>query len=408
MKLQRRVVVTGLGIVSPIGNNIEDAWDACINGISGITFNETGIPDSPVSIGGRIKNLDLKDHLDIKEIRRLDPFIQYSLISSAQAVKDAEIDDSIDHNRIGVNFGSGIGGISNIEKNYDLLNSSGYKKISPFFVPGSIVNMTSGFISIKHGFKGPSMSTVTACSAASHSIGMSARSIAYGDADLMIAGGSEMSSTPLGIGGFIAARALSESKDPISASKPWDQNRDGFVLADGSAALVLEEYEHAKARNANIYGEIIGFGMSSDAHHMTAPPENGSGAAAAMKAAIEDCSDKFQKIDYINAHGTSTPLGDLAESNAIKNIFNENVPLISSTKSMTGHTLGTAGAIESVFSLLALRDGIAPPTINLLSQDPLCDLDFNALESRKININTVMNNSFGFGGTNSSLIFAKI
>jgi 3-oxoacyl-[acyl-carrier-protein] synthase II len=224
----------------------------------------------------------------------------------------------------------------------------------------------------------------------------------------MIAGGSEMSSTPLGIGGFIAARALSESKDPISASKPWDQNRDGFVLADGSAALVLEEYEHAKARNANIYGEIIGFGMSSDAHHMTAPPENGSGAAAAMKAAIEDCSDKFQKIDYINAHGTSTPLGDLAESNAIKNIFNENVPLISSTKSMTGHTLGAAGAIESVFSLLALRDGIAPPTINLLNQDPLCDLDFNALESRKININTVMNNSFGFGGTNSSLIFAKI
>ena len=215
MKLQRRVVVTGLGIVSPIGNNIDDAWDACINGISGITFNETGIPDSPVSIGGRIKNLELKDHLDIKEIRRLDPFIQYSLISSAQAVKDAGIDDSIDHNRIGVNFGSGIGGISNIEKNYDLLNSSGYKKISPFFVPGSIVNMTSGFISIKHGFKGPSMSTVTACSAASHSIGMSARSIAYGDADLMIAGGSEMSSTPLGIGGFIAARALSESKDPM-------------------------------------------------------------------------------------------------------------------------------------------------------------------------------------------------
>ena len=408
MKLQRRVVVTGLGIVSPIGNNIDDAWDACINGISGITFNETDIPDSPVNIGGRIKNLDLKDYLDVKEIRRFDPFIQYSLISSAQAIKDAGIDESINHNKIGVNFGSGIGGISNIEKNYELLKSSGYKKISPFFVPGSIVNMTSGFISIKHGFKGPSMSTVTACSAASHSIGMSARCIAYGDADLMIAGGSEMSSTPLGIGGFIAARALSESNDPTSASKPWDQNRDGFVLADGSAALVLEEYEHAKARNANIYGEIIGFGMSSDAHHMTAPPENGSGAAAAMMAALEDCLDKFQKIDYINAHGTSTPLGDLAESNAIKSIFNENVPLISSTKSMTGHTLGAAGAIESVFSLLALRDGIAPPTINLLNQDPLCDLDFNALESRNININTVMNNSFGFGGTNSSLIFAKI
>lgn len=408
MKLQRRVVVTGMGIVSPIGNSVDDAWNACINGISGITLNETNIPNSPINIGGRIKNLDLKDYLDNKEIRRLDPFIQYSLISSIQAIKDADIDKSIDHSRIGVNFGSGIGGISNIEKNYDLLNSFGYKKISPFFVPGSIINMTAGFISIKHGFRGPSMSTVTACSAASHSIGMSARTIAYGDADLMIAGGGEMSSTPLGIGGFIAARALSESSDPLTASKPWDLKRDGFVLSDGSATLVLEEYEHAKSRNAQIYGEVIGFGMSSDAHHMTAPPEDGRGAASAMQEAINDCGDQLEKIDYINAHGTSTPLGDLAECNAIKSIFQNEIPLVSSTKSMTGHTLGAAGAIESVFSLLALRDNIAPPTINLINQDPSCNLDFNPMISRKLEINTVMNNSFGFGGTNSSLIFKKI
>jgi len=408
VKLQRRVVVTGMGIVSPIGNSVDDAWNACINGISGITLNETNIPNSPINIGGRIKNLDLKDYLDNKEIRRLDPFIQYSLISSIQAIKDADIDKSIDHSRIGVNFGSGIGGISNIEKNYDLLNSFGYKKISPFFVPGSIINMTAGFISIKHGFRGPSMSTVTACSAASHSIGMSARTIAYGDADLMIAGGGEMSSTPLGIGGFIAARALSESSDPLTASKPWDLKRDGFVLSDGSATLVLEEYEHAKSRNAQIYGEVIGFGMSSDAHHMTAPPEDGRGAASAMQEAINDCGDQLEKIDYINAHGTSTPLGDLAECNAIKSIFQNEIPLVSSTKSMTGHTLGAAGAIESVFSLLALRDNIAPPTINLINQDPSCNLDFNPMISRKLEINTVMNNSFGFGGTNSSLIFKKI
>lgn len=268
--------------------------------------------------------------------------------------------------------------------------------------------MTAGFISIKHGFRGPSMSTVTACSAASHSIGMSARTIAYGDADLMIAGGGEMSSTPLGIGGFIAARALSESSDPLTASKPWDLKRDGFVLSDGSATLVLEEYEHAKSRNAQIYGEVIGFGMSSDAHHMTAPPEDGRGAASAMQEAINDCGDQLEKIDYINAHGTSTPLGDLAECNAIKSIFQNEIPLVSSTKSMTGHTLGAAGAIESVFSLLALRDNIAPPTINLINQDPSCNLDFNPMISRKLEINTVMNNSFGFGGTNSSLIFKKI
>ena len=410
MKLQRRVVVTGLGIVSPIGNNIDDAWDACTNGISGISFNETDIPDSPVNIGGRIKDLDLKDYLDIKEIRRLDPFIQYSLISSSQAIKDAGIDESINHNRIGVNFGSGIGGISNIEKNYELLKTSGYKKISPFFVPGSIVNMTSGFISIKHGFKGPSMSTVTACSAASHSIGMSARSIAYGDADLMIAGGSEMSSTPLGIGGFIAARALSESNDPTSASKPWDQNRDGFVLADGSAALVLEEYQHAKARNANIYGEIIGFGMSADAHHITSPPDGGEGAALSMENAIKDATIDPSLVDYVNAHGTSTPAGDIAETQAIKSVFTDNKKdlIVSSTKSMTGHLLGAAGAVEAIFSILSIKNNICPPTINLDNHDTGCDLNYSPKVSTEKSVEYSLSNSFGFGGTNATLIFKGV
>ena len=408
MKLQRRVVVTGMGIVSPIGNSINDAWDACKSGVSGISFNETNIPGSPVTIGGRIKDLDYKEYLDVKEIRRLDPFIQYSLISSSQAIKDASIDSSINYSRVGVNFSSGIGGISNIEKNHNLLNKYSYKKISPFFVPGSIINMASGLISIRNGFTGPSMSTVTACSAASHSIGMSARSIAYGDADIMIAGGGEMSSTPLGIGGFIAARALSESSDPLTASRPWDKDRDGFVLSDGSASLVLEEYEHAVKRNVHIYGELIGFGMSSDAYHMTAPPENGRGAATAMQEALKDAEIDCSEINYINAHGTSTPLGDLAESNAIKSIFTNTTPNISSTKSMTGHTLGAAGAIESVFSLLAIRDGVVPPTINLDNLDPNCGLDFTPLIARERKITTVMNNSFGFGGTNSSLIFKRV
>ena len=408
MKLQRRVVVTGMGIVSPIGNSINDAWDACKNGVSGISFNETNIPGSPVTIGGRIKDLDYKEYLDVKEIRRLDPFIQYSLISSSQAIKDASIDSSINYSRVGVNFSSGIGGISNIEKNHNLLNKYSYKKISPFFVPGSIINMASGLISIRNGFTGPSMSTVTACSAASHSIGMSARSIAYGDADIMIAGGGEMSSTPLGIGGFIAARALSESSDPLTASRPWDKDRDGFVLSDGSASLVLEEYEHAVKRNVHIYGELIGFGMSSDAYHMTAPPENGRGAATAMQEALKDAEIDCSEINYINAHGTSTPLGDLAESNAIKSIFTNTTPNISSTKSMTGHTLGAAGAIESIFSLLAIRDGVIPPTINLDNLDPNCGLDFTPLIARERKITTVMNNSFGFGGTNSSLIFKRV
>ena len=408
MKLQRRVVVTGMGIVSPIGNSINDAWDACKSGVSGISFNETNIPGSPVTIGGRIKDLDCNEYLDVKEIRRLDPFIQYSLISSSQAIKDASIDSSINYSRVGVNFSSGIGGISNIEKNHNLLNKYSYKKISPFFVPGSIINMASGLISIRNGFTGPSMSTVTACSAASHSIGMSARSIAYGDADIMIAGGGEMSSTPLGIGGFIAARALSESSDPLTASRPWDKDRDGFVLSDGSASLVLEEYEHAVKRNVHIYGELIGFGMSSDAYHMTAPPENGRGAATAMQEALKDAEIDCSEINYINAHGTSTPLGDLAESNAIKSIFTNTTPNISSTKSMTGHTLGAAGAIESIFSLLAIRDGVVPPTINLDNLDPNCSLDFTPLIARERKITTVMNNSFGFGGTNSSLIFKRV
>ena len=409
MQLDRRVVITGIGIVSPIGNSLSKSWDACKNGISGISTHDTGIKDSPVNIAGIVKNLDFDKYLDKKEQRRLDTFIQYAVASSTDAINDSGFNDcNIDPYRIGVNYGSGIGGIHNIEINSNILNNQGYRKISPFFVPGSIINMSSGYISIKHNLKGPSMSTVTACSAANHSIGMSARSIMYGDADIMVAGGAEMGSTPLGIAGFITAKALSLADDPNNASKPWDINRDGFVLSDGSATLVLEELNHAKNRGANIYAELIGFGMSSDAYHMTSPPENGEGAAAAMVAALNDANLNADDVDYINAHGTSTPMGDLAETNAIKEVFKNKIPSISSTKSMTGHTLGAAGALESVFSIMTLKDGIIPPTINLNNPDPKCDLDYTPNIAREKKVQIVMNNSFGFGGTNSSLIFKSL
>ncbi len=409
MQLQRRVVITGLGLICPTGNSVSDAWSACINGKSGIKKFDTNIKDSPVNIGGRIYDLDLSKYLDTKEIRRLDPFIQYALIAAKQSIDDSGIDtENINQARAGVNFSSGIGGISTIESGKLTLEKDGYRKISPFFVPGSIINMASGLISIKHNLKGPSMSTVTACSAASHSIGIAARLISYGDADIMISGGSEMANSPLGMSGFIASKALSTNPNPETASRPWDKKRDGFVLSDGAASIVLEEYEHAKSRNAHIYAELIGFGMSSDSHHMTAPPENGEGAANAMKNAIQDAQIDSSVIDYINAHGTSTPLGDLAETNAIKHTFSSKIPFISSTKSMTGHTLGAAGAIESVFCIKALNENIIPPTINLKNQDPKCDLDYTANIARDCRIDFVMNNSFGFGGTNSSLIFKSL
>ena len=409
-QLHRRVVVTGLGILSPIGNTVNEAWSSCTQGLSGITNVDVGIANSPVRIGAQLKNFNTSDHLDPKEVRRIDPFIQYGLIAANQSISDSGIlqYESLNKEKVGINFGAGIGGIQTIENNKMILESKGHKKVSPFFVPGSIVNMISGLVSIKHGFMGPNTSVVTACSTGNHCIGTAARSIACGEADVMIAGGAEMASTPLSIAGFISARALSTNSDPESACRPWDKDRDGFILADGAGSLVLEDYEHAKQRNAHIYAEIIGFGMSSDAYHMTAPPEDGRGAALSMKNALIDAEINADEIDYINAHGTSTPLGDLAETRALKSIFTNTMPSISSTKSMTGHTLGAAGAIESIFCIKSLNDNVVPPTINLINQDSECDLDYTALRSVEKKVTLAMNNSFGFGGTNSTLVFKKI
>ena len=408
-QLHRRVVVTGLGILSPIGNNVDDAWNSCIEGKSGITTVDIGLANNPVKIGGRLKDFNPENFLDSKEIRRIDPFIQYGIIAANQSIEHSGIlDSNIDLTKVGVNFGAGIGGIDTIEKNKILLEEKGYKKVSPFFVPGSIVNMISGLVSIKHGFMGPNTSVVTACSTGNHCIGTAARSISCGEADVMIAGGAEMASTPLSVAGFISARALSMNSNPEAASRPWDKDRDGFVLSDGAGSLVLEEYEHAKSRGATIHAEIIGFGTSSDAYHMTAPPEDGRGAALAMSNAINDAEIDTSEIDYINAHGTSTPLGDIAETVALKKVFGTDVPQISSTKSMTGHTLGAAGAIESIFCIKAINEGIIPPTINLDNPDPLCDLNFTPLVSSEKKVAVSMNNSFGFGGTNSTLVFKKI
>ncbi|MDB9968001.1 beta-ketoacyl-ACP synthase II, partial [Gammaproteobacteria bacterium] len=398
-QLHRRVVVTGLGILSPIGNTVNEAWSSCTEGLSGITHVDVGIANNPVSIGAQLKNFNTSDHLDPKEVRRIDPFIQYGLIAANQSISDSGILDyeSLNKEKVGINFGAGIGGIQTIENNKMILESKGHKKVSPFFVPGSIINMISGLVSIKHGFMGPNTSVVTACSTGNHCIGTAARSIACGEADVMIAGGAEMASTPLSISGFISARALSTNPDPESACRPWDKDRDGFILADGAGSLVLEDYEHAKQRNAHIYAEIIGFGMSSDAYHMTAPPEDGRGAALSMKNALFDAEINADEIDYINAHGTSTPLGDLAETRALKTIFTNTMPSISSTKSMTGHTLGAAGAIESIFCIKSLNDNVVPPTINLINQDSECNLDYTALRSVEKKVTVAMNNSFGFG-----------
>ncbi len=408
-QLHRRVVVTGFGLLSPIGNTVDDAWRSCIEGKSGITTVDIGLENNPVKIGGRLKNLDLNTLLDSKEVRRIDPFIQYGIIAANQAITNSGIlESNLDLTKVGVNFGAGIGGIDTIEKNKTLLEDRGYKKVSPFFVPGSMVNMISGLVSIKHGFMGPNTSVVTACSTGNHCIGTAARSIAYGEADVMIAGGAEMASTPLSIAGFISARALSMNPDPKAASRPWDRDRDGFVLSDGAGSLVLEEFYHAKARGAIIHAEIIGFGTSSDAYHMTAPPNDGRGAALSMSNAIGDAEINLSDVDYINAHGTSTPLGDIAETIALKNVFGDAVPQISSTKSMTGHTLGAAGAIESIFCIKAINEGIIPPTINLDNPDPVCDLNYTPLVSNEKKVSVAMNNSFGFGGTNSTLVFKKI
>ena len=407
MQLPRRVVVTGMGLISPLGNSVNESWSNCTNGCSGISENVIGLEDMPIKIGGRIKDFDPAQYIDSKDIRRLDTFVQYGISAGIQAIEDAGLDNNVDKNRVGLNIGSGIGGLDSIEKNKDILNKKSFKRVSPFFVPGSIINMTPGYLSIVKGYTGPNLSIVTACASSNHAIGTSARLIAYGDADVMVTGGSEMATTPLGVSGFLASRALSKSDDPKTASRPWDKDRDGFVLSDGAAILVLEEYEHAKKRSANIYAEVIGFGMSSDAYHMTAPSEDGAGAALSISRAISDAGISTNDIDYINAHATSTPLGDLAECNAVKSIF-DSPPPISSTKSMTGHTLGAAGAVESIFSILSIVNNISPPTINLNNPDEGCDLDFIPKEARDMKIDVSLNNSFGFGGTNSTLIFKSV
>ena len=407
MQLPRRVVVTGMGLISPLGNSVNESWSNCIKGCSGISDNVVDVEDMPIKVGGRIRDFDPAQYIDSKDIRRLDTFVQYGVSAGIQAIEDAGLDNAVNKDRVGLNIGSGIGGLDSIEKNKDILNKKSFKRVSPFFVPGSIINMTPGYLSIMKGYTGPNLSIVTACASSNHAIGTSARLIAYGDADVMVTGGSEMATTPLGVSGFLASRALSKSDDPMTASRPWDKDRDGFVLSDGAAILVLEEYEHAKNRSANIYAEVIGFGMSSDAYHMTAPSEDGSGASLSISRAISDAGISTNDIDYINAHATSTPLGDLAECNAVKSIF-DTPPPISSTKSMTGHTLGAAGAVESIFSILSIVNNISPPTINLNNPDEGCDLDFIPKQARDMKIDVSLNNSFGFGGTNSTLIFKSV
>ncbi len=410
---QRRVVVTGLGCISPVGNTVADMWRAVTAGQSGIALI-TKFDASAFStrFAGEVKDFELEKYIPGKESRHMDTFIHYGMAAGIQAIEDSGLvitEENAD--RIGVNIGSGIGGLPMIEKTHAELEKRGPRRVSPFFVPSSIINMTSGFLSIRYGLKGPNLSCVTACSTGLHSIGYAARTVAYGDADVMIAGGAESTVSPLGIGGFAAARALSSrNDDPATASRPWDKDRDGFVMGEGAGVLVLEEYEHAKARGAKIYAELCGFGMSADAHHMTAPLEDGSGASKCMTNAINDAGINPDQVNYINAHGTSTPLGDKAETIAVKRSLGESAKkvVMSSSKSMVGHLLGGAGGLESVITVLAVYNQIAPPTINIFNQDPDCDLDYCANAAREMRIDYALKNSFGFGGTNSSLVFGKI
>jgi 3-oxoacyl-[acyl-carrier-protein] synthase II len=411
---KRRVVVTGLGIVSPVGSTIESAWENILAGKSGIgPITRFDVSAFPVRFGGAVQGFDPEKYLSAKELRKMDPFMHYGFAAAADALKDSglEITDE-NRSRIGVAMGAGIGGLDTIEENYQkYIETRSPKKISPFFVPGSIINMISGHVSIHFKLTGPNIATVTACTTSTHSIGLAARLVQYGDADVMIAGGGEMATTPLGLGSFCQARALSQrNDDPQRASRPWDRDRDGFVLSDGAGALVLEEYEHAKKRGARIYAEFAGFGMSGDAHHITAPPEDGEGARLAMTNALKDGGLNPEDVDYLNAHATSTELGDLAETIAIKRTFGDHARklAVSSTKSMTGHLLGAAGAVEAIFSILALRDQVAPPTINLENPGEGCDLDYVPNVARKMPIRVVLSNSFGFGGTNGSLIFRAL
>ncbi|MDG1937482.1 MAG: beta-ketoacyl-ACP synthase II [Pseudomonadales bacterium] len=410
---KRRVVVTGVGMVSPVGNNVEDSWAAVKEGKSGIApITSFDVSAYTTRFGGSIKDFDVTQSIPLKDAKRMDPFIQYGMVAGIEAINDSGIEVTDENRtRIGAAIGSGIGGIGSIENTLEILETRGPRKISPFFVPGSIVNMIGGNLSIKYGFQGPNIAIVTACTTGTHNIGVAGRMIQMGDADVMVVGGAEMATTPVGLGGFAAARALScRNDDPEAASRPWDKDRDGFVLSDGAGVLVLEEYESAKARGAKIYAELSGFGMSGDAYHMTSPPADGSGAAAAMRNAIKDAGINASDMDYINAHGTSTNAGDLAESLAVESVFGgetENLA-VSSTKSMVGHLLGAAGAIEAVFSVLAIRDGVAPPTINLDNPAGGYNLNYVPLVAQEKTIDVAMSNSFGFGGTNGTLIFNRV
>ena len=410
---ERRVVVTGLGCVSPVGNTVADAWAALTEGKSGIaTITKFDAAPFSTRFAGEVKGFNIEDYIPGKEARHMDAFIHFGMAAGIQAVQDSGLTAN-DQNaeRIGVIIGSGIGGLPMIEETHAELTNRGPRRISPFFVPASIINMISGHLSIKYGFKGPNIALVTACTTGLHCIGAAARMIEYGDADVMVAGGAESTISPLGLGGFAAARALSaRNDDPATASRPWDKDRDGFVLGEGAGVMVLEEYEHAKARGAKIYAEVIGFGMSADAYHMTAPREDGDGARRCMIAAMNNAGINVDQVDYVNAHGTSTPLGDIAETIAIKRALGDHASkvVVNSTKSMTGHLLGGAGGLESVFTVLAIHQQLSPPTINIFNQDPACDLDYCANAARNMPINIAVKNSFGFGGTNGTLIFSKV
>jgi 3-oxoacyl-[acyl-carrier-protein] synthase II len=400
-------------MLTPVGNTVKETWDNILLGKSGIApIEHFDTCAYNTRFGGSIKDFDVTAYMSAKDARKMDFFIQYGMAAGIQAIEDAGLEVTEENaGRIGVAIGSGIGGLPMIEKNHDLLNKSGPRKISPFFVPGSIINMISGNLSIRYGLKGPNIAITTACTTGTHNIGHAARMIVHGDADAMVAGGAEMATTPLGLGGFSAARALStRNDDPQAASRPWDRDRDGFVLSDGAGVMVLEEYETAKRRGATIYAELSGFGMSGDAFHMTAPPEDGSGAAASMTNALRDSGLNPEQINYINAHGTSTPAGDIAESNAAKLVLGSAASQVrmSSTKSMIGHLLGAAGAVEAIFTVLAIRDQVAPPTINLDNPSEGCDLDYVAHHAQKLPIEAAISNSFGFGGTNGSLVFNKL
>lgn len=410
MRGDRRIVITGLGCISPVGNEVSTVWSALTSGTSGIGHLTAFDPEPfPAKIAGEVKGFEVEDYLSSKEARISDPFIHYGMAAAIQAIEDAGLDGNpVDAERYGLAIGSGIGGIHTIEQTYQAYLDKGPRKISPFFVPGCIINMIAGHISIRYGFKGPNISIVTACTTATHNIGEAARMIAYGDADVMVAGGSEYGTTPTAYGGFTAARALSTRNDePTKASRPWDVDRDGFVLSNGAGVVVLEELESAKRRGAQIYAELVGFGMSGDAFHMTAPPEGGAGAALCMKRALADAGVAPSDVDYVNAHGTSTPVGDLAEIEAVKSVFGDHVRhlSISSTKSMTGHMLGAAGGIELIASVLAMRDGVAPPTINLDTPESACEgLDLVPHQAKERPIRVALSNSFGFGGTNGTLV----